>query len=350
MQVKTGISRVLEASLTDWVPDAALPAASAAAGLAAGGPEVSAGGEVNGSAAPTDPQALADSATLLPPSAPAPHEPLLGVMSPFMPMPSAPGANFPNGTAAMALPNQKPFGGLSLKRPASQMEPLPPPACPFKPYGATYKQILGLMRDALECIPIRVRGIPELVKVLMTVEAWAQRACRELGIKRITPENGKGASSSSSSKKAARQASRNNSKRRELKPDALMAELAELYEEEGLKPQTFPTLEVLEEGLSTLVQMVLAREDGKEAAIKAAAKAKAAKAKEEEAPAPVLVAERAGSARKKSKTLKEEKGKAGKEGKSGAEAPVFTLRCFCQLPETETKMRTMVECEGCREW
>lgn len=53
----------------------------------------------------------------------------------------------------------------------------------YIPGGAAIRAVCVALRDALDCVPVAITGLEDLVEPLLMVEAWAQRACQGLKIK-----------------------------------------------------------------------------------------------------------------------------------------------------------------------
>lgn len=53
----------------------------------------------------------------------------------------------------------------------------------YIPGGAAMRAVCVALRDALDCVPVALTGLEDLVEPLLMVEAWAQRACQGLKIK-----------------------------------------------------------------------------------------------------------------------------------------------------------------------
>jgi hypothetical protein len=86
--------------------------------------------------------------------------------------PMADNGRDPEGEASSPLVSA---AGASVQQPVGGKE--------YIPGGAAMRAVCVALRDALDCVPVALTGLEDLVEPLLMVEAWAQRACQGLKIK-----------------------------------------------------------------------------------------------------------------------------------------------------------------------
>jgi DNA-directed RNA polymerase subunit M/transcription elongation factor TFIIS len=148
-------------------------------------------------------------------------------------------------------------------------------------------------------------------------------------------------------------------RRRENDPHALLQEYVEWYVWDGQGPREevpgydFYSLDALEEGLEDTVNLIVAREDGREYTARKAREEAARREEEDKAAAAASRTQevRRGERNKaRRESASEKKGRGRGRKREDEEEEDKALYCVCQLPEGESNSRTMVNCEECKDW
>lgn len=283
-QARTALRLLYETALKNWTPPAPspppilLPTAASADehGQQPQPPPASAMDmDVAGAEAPEPPPAAAAVAEAADAAAPAPAD-AAAVDASSAPAPPAPtdaavsAAAAAAAAAAAGASSDTPSATAGIGPPEAEGAAAPPPQWEFVAGGATMKEVVALLRDALACAPVRVPGLGAAVAMLMEVDAWAARACQRLGVKVKEKEGGKGEGDgkAEAGPEDEEGGGRRAKKERQRKaadadPGVLLRRLARLYAgEEGLAPErvagAFRGLDALEEALADMVEMVRA--------------------------------------------------------------------------------------------
>ena len=223
--------------------------------------------------------------------------------------------------------------------------------CQWPPNLLSLRQLLTVLGDAVHCAPIDIPDLAEAVGMLLSLEKWAKRTCEVLGVKLRKP----GEEEESEDEEGRK---RKKKERREDAKDStrVLKTLIEAYDgpEDGMD---LVMLERLEDWLASMVGIIIAREEGKEVALflqdstitlplpssddeKGQTGKEVAKrvVKPSDPPATTGAIITTTNAAKNRATTKDDD-----------DLPE-ALHCLCQLPESESKMRTMVLCDGCEQW